>query len=116
VLDFKLFLLFLTKYVKTVNIKMDTFGEKIRKLREGLDLPLRKVSAFLDMDQAILSKIERGQRTAQREQVVKLALYFNTSKNDLLTSWLADKLLKEIGNEEMGMQAINQAENKLKNR
>lgn len=95
---------------------MDSFGEKIRSLREGLNLPLRKVSAFLDIDQAILSKIERGQRTAQREQVVKLALYFHASKNDLLTAWLADKLLKEIENEEMALIAIQQAELKLKNK
>ena len=95
---------------------MDTFGEKIRKLREALDLPLRKVAAYLDIDQAILSKIERGQRTASREMVVKLALYFHANKNDLLTSWLSDKLLRQIENEEMAMQVLNMTEIKLKNR
>jgi len=43
---------------------MKVFGATIRKLREEKKLPLRIVSAYLDIDQAILSKIERGQRRA----------------------------------------------------
>jgi transcriptional regulator with XRE-family HTH domain len=39
---------------------MDSLGETIRKLREEKELPLRTVEAFLDIDQAILSKIEIG--------------------------------------------------------
>ena len=43
---------------------MDSLGDNIRKLREDKELPLRTVAAYLDIDQAILSKIERGQRKA----------------------------------------------------
>ena len=50
---------------------MDSLGNTIRKLREDKVLPLRTVAAFLDIDQAILSKIERGQRKPTRELVVK---------------------------------------------
>jgi cytoskeletal protein RodZ len=39
-----------------------TIGEKLRELRESKELPLRKVSALLDIDVAILSKMERGER------------------------------------------------------
>jgi len=46
-------------------------------------LPLRTVAAWLDIDQAILSKIEREQRNASREQVVKLAIYFKVKEDDL---------------------------------
>ena len=62
---------------------MSSLGNTIRKLREVKQLPLRTVAAFLDIDQAILSKIERGQRKASREQVVKLAKYFKVKENDL---------------------------------
>ena len=37
---------------------MDSLGETIRQLREDKKLPLRTVAAFLDIDQAILSKME----------------------------------------------------------
>lgn len=63
----------MTKFVKTIEVKMKSLGENLRQLRTDKGLPLRTVAAFLDMDQAILSKIERGQRRANREQVLKLA-------------------------------------------
>ena len=80
---------------------MDNLGETIRKLREEKELPLRTVAAFLDIDQAILSKIERGQRNATREQVVKLAEYFKIKESDLLVSWLSDKLVYEVADEQV---------------
>lgn len=93
---------------------MKSFGNTIRKLRESKELPLRTVSAFLDIDQAILSKIERGQRKATREQVVKLAEYFKVKQNDLLVTWLSDKLVYEVQNEDFALQAMQVAEKKVK--
>ena len=93
---------------------MDGLGETIRKLREEKGLPLRTVSAYLDIDQAILSKIERGQRNASREQVIKLADFFKVKENDLLVFWLSYKLVYEIANEEIALKALKVAEEKVK--
>ena len=93
---------------------MDSLGETIRKLREVKELPLRTVAAYLDIDQAILSKIERGQRKPSREQVLKLAKYFNVNENDLLVSWLSDKVIYEVEDEDMALKALQLAEEKLK--
>ena len=41
-----------------------TFGDYIRKRREEIELPLRKVAAHLDIDTSTLSKVERGERPA----------------------------------------------------
>jgi len=92
---------------------MHTLGETIRKLREDKKFPLRTVAAFLDIDQAILSKIERGQRKANREQVIKLAEYFKIEENDLLVSWLSDKLVYELAEEKMALKALRVAEEKI---
>ena len=46
----------LTNNVKIYLFKMGSLGDTIRKLREEKELPLRTVAAFLDIDQAILSK------------------------------------------------------------
>lgn len=92
---------------------MDSLGKTIRKLREEKKLPLRTVAAYLDIDQAILSKIERGQRRAARELVVKLAGYFKVKKNDLLTAWLSDKLAYELENEDTALKALHVAEQKI---
>jgi predicted nucleotidyltransferase/plasmid maintenance system antidote protein VapI len=92
---------------------MDNLGEIIRKLREEKRLPLRTVAAYLDIDQAILSKIERGQRRATRLQVIKLAEYFGVSETDLLISWLSDKLLYEIVDEQVALKVLQVAEEKI---
>ncbi|HCN38126.1 MAG TPA: XRE family transcriptional regulator [Bacteroidetes bacterium] len=93
---------------------MNTLGSIIRKLRLDKNIPLRKVSAFIDIDQAILSKIERGQRKANREQVIKLSEYFNIKANDLLVSWLSDKLVYELADEDVALKALQVAEEKVK--
>ena len=92
---------------------MENLGEIIKKTRNEKKLPLRTVAAFLDIDQAILSKIERGQRTATRKQVVNLAAYFKLNENDLLVAWLSDKLVNELANEEVGQRALIAAEQKI---
>jgi predicted nucleotidyltransferase len=92
---------------------MDSFGDIIRKLREGKEQPLRTVSACLDIDQAILSKIERGVRKPTKEQVVKLAGHFKVNENDLLIAWLSDKLVYEVVDEEIALKALQAAEEKL---
>jgi len=92
---------------------MVSFGEEIRKLRLEKSVPLRTVAAFLDIDQAILSKIERDLRPASRELVLKLAEYFQVPPNHLMTLWLAERIVYEIGDEEMAIMAIRLAEEKV---
>lgn len=92
---------------------MDSFASQIKQLRDELQLPLRTVAAYLDIDQAILSKIEHGHRKATREQVVLLAKYFNKDENELLVNWLSDKLAYEVQDEDMAKQALKVAEKKV---
>lgn len=107
-------LLNLTISVKVYIFKMESLGDQLRKLREDKELPLRKVAAFLDIDQAILSKIERGHRKPTREQVLKLADYFKVKQNDLLVAWLSDKLVYELEDETEALKALQVAEEKIK--
>lgn len=92
---------------------MDKLGEIIRKLRIEKNLPLHTVANYLDIDQAILSKIERGLRKPTRALVIKLAAYFNLDEEDLLVAWLSDKLVSEVGDEPMAAKALQMAEEKV---
>lgn len=92
---------------------MQNIGELIRTLREKKGYPLRKVAAYLDIDQAILSKIERGQRKLSKEQVIKLANFFNYNEKEMLITFLSDRIIYEIGNEEFAKEALKVAENKI---
>ena len=92
---------------------MDSLGKMISKLREDNEQPLRTIAAYLNIDPAILSKIERGQQKPTREQVVKLAEYFKIEENDLLIAWLSDKVVYELEGEEVALQALQMAEEKV---
>ncbi len=88
---------------------MHNLGKRVKSLRTAKAVPLRTVAAYLDIDQAILSKIERGHRKAGREQVLKLAAYFEIPENELLLAWLSDKVLEAVADETLGLKAIQDA-------
>ena len=92
---------------------MQTFAGKIRDLRLKKGDPLRKVAAFLDIDQAILSKIETGKRTATRDHVIKLEGYYGVEPGTLMLLWLSDKIVLEVSGEELAVEAIGLAEKKI---
>jgi len=92
----------------------ETIGEKLRHIREEKELPLRKVAALLDIDVAILSKMERGERKIKKEVVLKLADIYEFDADELLVSFLSDKILYEIQDEDLGMEALKVAEERIK--
>jgi transcriptional regulator with XRE-family HTH domain len=92
----------------------ETIGEKLRHIREKKELSLRKVAALLDIDVAILSKMERGERRITKQLVLKLADIFDYNANELLVSFLSDKILYEIQDEDLGIEALKVAEERAK--
>lgn len=78
---------------------MNNLGQRVRELREKKELLLRQIAAYLEVDTALMSKIERGDRNASREQVTKIAEFLKADLNELLTLWLADKLESVVGEE-----------------
>lgn len=89
-------------------------GEILREKREEKGLLLRQVAAKLDIDTAILSKIERSERKASKEQIIKLAQILDLKEEDLLVQYLSEKILYEIKGEELGQKALKVAEQKMK--
>ena len=91
---------------------METFGDIIKNERESKGLILRQVASALDIDQAIISKFERGERKPSKEQVEKFAEYYNLEKNKLVTSWLSDQIANTIYYEENIEEVLKVAEKK----
>lgn len=92
----------------------NTIGEKLRQLREQHKLPLRKVAAMLDVDVAILSKMERGERKLTKGAVQKLAEIYQFSASELMVLYLSDRIFYEVKDEEMGEEALKVAEDRLR--
>lgn len=62
----------------------------------------------------MFSKIERGDRRAKRTQVIQIANYFNVDERELLTLWVADKVLDAVEDEnELRSDAIKVAQSSI---
>jgi len=91
-----------------------SFGETIRKLREENNLLLREVSAKLEIDASILSKIENNNRVAKKELVKKFSKIFKVDYNELLIIWFSDKIVNELKDENNIEEILRIAEKKIK--
>jgi transcriptional regulator with XRE-family HTH domain len=89
------------------------FGEYIKHLREEKHLLQRQLAIFLDMDTAMLSKIERGERRAKREHLSVLATILQTKEKELLTIWVADKVCDLIKEEDNVNEILKVAKEKM---
>ena len=90
------------------------FGEHIKQLREQNQLLQRQVASVLEIDTAMLSKIERGERRAKKEHIPLLANLLHSNERELYTIWLADQIYQLVENEEQALQALKIAENEIK--
>ena len=89
-------------------------GNKIRSLRDEQGILQRQVAAYLEIDTPMFSKIERGDRRAKRSQVIQMATYFKVDEKEMLTLWLADKVLDALeGEDELKLTAIETVKDEL---
>jgi len=92
---------------------LKSIGEILRELREKKSLLLREVAAKIEIDQALLSKIERNERMPTKEQVKRFAKVIGKEEKELLVAFLSDKLVYEVRNEEVALEAMYVAEKKI---
>jgi len=92
---------------------MSQFSEHIRNLREKRKIRQREVAAHLKADTAFISKMEKGERQARRDQVLLLAELFKVDKEELLSLWLGEKVYDVLKNENGAKKALKVAEDKI---
>ena len=103
------------KNVRTLNYQDTmTFTERIKQLREQLQLPQRKIAEALDIDSATYCKIERGERKAKREHLSVLAELLKIDEKELLTFWLAEQIVTVVAEEkELAPKAMKLAQKNI---
>ena len=72
-----------------------SFGDWLRHLRQDRAVQLRIVAAAGDMDVAVLSKVELGQRLPTEEQTAKLAKFFGVKETEALARRMVAKFQQE---------------------
>ncbi len=93
---------------------MKTLGQLIKERRGAKGLLLRHVAAHLDIDQAILSKIECGVRKASKDNVSKLAEVLDLDKEELMIHFFSEKIAEEIGDQPNPGKILKNAEKRIK--
>ncbi|WP_445749308.1 helix-turn-helix domain-containing protein [Polaribacter sp.] len=89
------------------------FGEHIRQLREQNKLLLRHLASELDIDTAMMSKIERSERKAKREHIPQLAKLLRASVTELQTLYIADQIIELLDDEENPRAILYAAEKEI---
>ncbi len=91
-------------------------GEMLREQRKAKKLSLRDVSSLLDLDVAIISKLERGERAFNKKLIIAFSTLYQLDVKQLLAIFYADKLLKDIDDDEIVLDAIRLAEESVQYR
>lgn len=89
---------------------MKTFGNIIKTERGKKGLFLRQVAATMEIDQALISKFEKGDRKPSKEQVVKFADFYGLDRDELVIVWLSDKIVYTVQGEKNAKKALKVAE------
>ena len=93
---------------------MSNLSEILKSAREEKKIILRKVASELDIDQSLISKFEKGERKPTKEQLIKLADFYNLPKQDLLIDWFSDKIIYELKDVDYANDILIVAEEKIK--
>jgi transcriptional regulator with XRE-family HTH domain len=93
---------------------MNSVGNTIRENRKSKNLLLRQLAAILDIDVAILSKIERGDRIPSKLQLIKIANALKIDVNVLMQNQLAEKILIELSDNENPIEVMKIVQKELK--
>ncbi len=85
----------------------------LKKARETKGFKTREVANLLQIDQALISKFENGQRTPTRKQVELLAQLLEIDLEVLLLAWLKEKIKQVIAEEPLGLKALQEVEKEI---
>ena len=86
----------------------------LKNAREQKNIKTRELAQLLGIDQALISKFENGSRKPTREQISKLAASLDINFEELMIAWLKEKILYEIGNDDLALKAMQLAEQEIK--
>jgi transcriptional regulator with XRE-family HTH domain len=95
-------------------LKVKTFGEFLRTLREEAGLPLRTVAIELNIDPSLLGKIERNERLPTKEFIKHVSDFYKINEKELLREFISDQIAYKVLDNEEGVKILKVAEQKIK--
>lgn len=94
---------------------MESIGQYLKGVREGLNLPLQEVCRRTNIDTTLLSRIENGRRLPTKDQVIHLVRLYGCDEHKSLVLLGSEKILFTLdGDNEYKLEAIQIAAEKIK--
>ena len=87
----------------------------LKTAREQKGIKTRELAQLMQIDQALISKFENGTRKPTREQVTKLSQLLSIDYDTLMVAWLKEKILYEIGSDDLTMRAMDMVREEIEN-
>ena len=87
----------------------------LKNAREQKGLKTREVAQELKIDQALISKFENGTRRPTKDQIAKLSSFLNINYETLMIAWLKERILYEIGDDDLAMKAMGMVQEEKAN-
>ena len=92
---------------------MKSLGNILKVAREEKEMILRKVSAEVDIDQSLISKFEKNERKPTKEQLIRLAKFYNLSEQQLIINWYSEKIAEDLKYTQGTTEILRVAEEKI---
>ncbi len=92
---------------------MKSLGNILKVAREEKEMILRKVSAEVDIDQSLISKFEKNERKPTKEQLIRLAKFYNLSEQELIINWYSEKIAEDLKYTQATTEILRVAEEKI---
>ena len=92
--------------------KLD-ISKHLQDLRKESGKTLREVAAYLEIDQAILSKMENGKRPVTKDVLTQLAKLYKKDIQELHKVFLAEKLYKQLEHEDDALSILKLLEKQV---
>lgn len=102
----------MTNFVKTLNFII--MKSLLKNAREQKGLKTRELAQLAGIDQALISKFESGSRKPTKDQIIKLSQLLEIDYETLMIAWLKEKILYEIGDDDLALKALKVAEDEIK--
>ena len=81
------------------------FSDKIKELRIANGKGQKEMAQVIGVDVPAYSRYEHGERRPKRDQVLKLARFFEADADELIAMWLADEAYSRIAKDRMSSRA-----------
>lgn len=87
------------------NVKI--LGKRIKEIRENNNFSQSNIAAFLEVDQSLISKAEKDERSLTSDMIEKLATLFGVQPKEFMSEDPVDPLAYAFRASEMTAEDIN---------